>query len=831
MNIDKMLKKKIPIEHENRKKFKELLNGCFAFVISLIYFELLLRTQVGYAGVVWSLVLNILIGIGLGAVSKWLGSFLKRNVRIYVNLVPTVFYIAQIISLKHRAAPFCTLFIDTSDVHSFNVPFNTKWGFTGWMILLFAPVIIMCIKELLNRFVEFPVEIKEEIRQYFKYFGLYSAAIIYWEILLLTQIGFEGMTLYFLLFVPAWASVLSALTGWFKEKYNRIISPIVMLIPCAYYLAQLIYYRIFGSLFSVSMMGMAEDAATDFSWALMSTVKESWLWIIICLLPVIVTVVAAIFVKKEIFKGYRHYLHGAAVLKSVALWMAAAVLLGIFGMGDGTAYQAYHSNLVDTDTASHQLGALTNSAVETWVRFFGSQDEVIEENSFVPITPPSSVVVTPSVDSSPNMIEGIDFAELKGKTTNKKIQELCDYFSSVTPTNKNEYTGKFKDYNLIYICAESFSKYAIHPDVTPTLYKMSQGGIVLNNYYNSYKNTTTNGEFSFMTGLWPDVSRHAKNGTAVGSFAQSSDKLIPYTLGNLFTAKGVKSLAFHNYYGYYYRRSSTHPNLGYTSRFMSNKKGDGGMKFSTRWPASDLEMIEQSVDDYINEEQFNAYYMTFSGHGPYAYENPICAKNVEKVRKLVKGSNLTEGAKHYLAANMELDLAMEELLKRLEAAGKLETTLIVITADHYPYYLIDSTYNSLAGEKVEANFGKYESSCIMYCAGIDPVQVDTPCCNVDILPTVLNLFGLEYDSRLLPGVDIFSDSPHMAQLYNKSFITNKVKYNAQRGTAEWADSAADMTEQQKKEYLEYFKSLAKSRYAVSLEMMDTDFFRFIEENS
>ena len=47
----------------------------------------------------------------------------------------------------------------------------------------------------------------------------------------------------------------------------------------------------------------------------------------------------------------------------------------------------------------------------------------------------------------------------------------------------NEYTGMFADYNLIYICAEGFSTYAIDPDVTPTLYKMSHNGIILNNYY------------------------------------------------------------------------------------------------------------------------------------------------------------------------------------------------------------------------------------------------------------------------------------------------------------------------------------------------------------
>ncbi len=831
MDIEKMLKKKIPLLHEKRDAASSLLRYSLVFILSLIHFELLLRTQIGFNGVILSLILCVVAGAFLGLFAKWLCRVFEKDVKHLVLLLPTAFYIAQIIGLKRNGVPYF-MFITNGEILNaeYDTPFKTVLGCIGWILLLLAPILLTYVKKIFDKFVTINEDIKAEIRQYLKYAGIFAAALIYWELLLLTQIGFEGMTLYFLLFIAPWALILAALTGWFKEKFNRILTPVVMALPCVYYTAQFIYYRIFGSLFSVSMMGMAEDAATDFSWALMSTVKESWMWIILCILPVILTVLAAIFVKKKVFNGYRHYLHGVVVLKAIACWVAAALILGVFGTGDGTVYEAYHSNFVDTDTASNRLGALTNSALESWVRFFGSEENEETVETIVPITPPASIDV-PAVDSSPNQLSNIDFAALKSKTTNKKIQDLCDYFAAVSPTNKNEFTGKFKDYNLIYICAESYCKYAIHPTVTPTLYKMSQGGIVLNNYYNSYKNTTTNGEFSFMTGLWPDVSRHAKNGTAVGSFAQSSDNLIPFTLGNLFNTKGVKSLAYHNYYGYYYRRSTTHPNLGYTSRFMSNKKGDGGMSFSTRWPASDYEMMQQSVDEFINENQFNVYYMTFSGHGPYAYENPICAKNVEKVRKLVKGENLTEGAKHYLAANMELDMGLEYLLKRLEEAGKLEKTLIVLTGDHYPYYLIDSTYNSLAGEKVEANFGKYESSCIMYCAGMEPIQVDTPCCNVDILPTVLNLFGLEYDSRLLPGQDIFASTVHVAQLYNKSFVTDKVKYNASNGKATWLDAAADMTDDEKKEYLEYLKSLVKSRYAVSLEMMDTDFFRFVMDNS
>ena len=579
------------------------------------------------------------------------------------------------------------------------------------------------------------------------------------------------------------------------------------------------------------MMGLGANAVENFGWALWSTIKESVGWIFLCLLPVIVTLALGFLAPKGFFKRCRPITHIASLLFTVILWLMAVVLLLPFGTGNASAYAAYSSAHIDSDTGADRLGVLTNTIVEVGYTVFGAKSP--EKDSLLSPQGPQSPIdsttdTTPEIDTSPNVLAGVDFNKLKEKTDDKGKQELCDYFASVSGTNKNEYTGILKDYNLIYICAEAFSKYAIDPVVTPTLYKMSQGGIVLNNYYNSFKNTTTNGEYAFMTGLWPDVSRQADAGSTAGSFAQSVNKSLPFALGNMFEANGVKSYAFHNYKGYYYSRNKTHPNLGYSSaRFMG---GTNGMTFTTSWPSSDLEMMQQSIDDYINNEQFHAYYMTFSGHGPYSTDNPICVKNIKKVRELLNGRELNEGAEYYLAANYELELAMQYLLERLEQAGKLDNTMIVISGDHYPYYMRDAALNSFAGEKVDQNFDKYHSTCIMWCGGIDTIKVDTPCCNIDILPTVLNLFGMEYDSRLLPGTDIFSNNTHVAMLYNKSFITEYVRYNSQDGKAEWTSKANNLSDDEKQQYLDYLISLTKSRYTASLQVMDENFFKFVLDN-
>ena len=87
-----------------------------------------------------------------------------------------------------------------------------------------------------------------------------------------------------------------------------------------------------------------------------------------------------------------------------------------------------------------------------------------------------------------NVYEGLDFSKISEMSDDETIRNLCQYLEKVNPSLKNEYTGLFEGYNLIYICAESFSSLAIDERITPTLYKMANNGIVLNNYYNSFKN-------------------------------------------------------------------------------------------------------------------------------------------------------------------------------------------------------------------------------------------------------------------------------------------------------------------------------------------------------
>lgn len=256
--------------------------------------------------------------------------------------------------------------------------------------------------------------------------------------------------------------------------------------------------------------------------------------------------------------------------------------------------------------------------------------------------------------------------------------------------------------------------------------------------------------------------------------------------------------------------------MGYTMQFAED-----GMTFTTTWPASDLEMMEQSVDDYIGQEQFHAYYMTFSGHYEYKIgTNKIARRNWDLVKDLPYTS---EQAKAYLSCNIELDKAMEYLLHRLEEAGVAEKTAIVIAGDHFPYGLNNQQYGELVGEEID-DFSKFKDTLIFWVGGLEEdIVVEEYCCNVDILPTILNLWGFDFDSRMLAGRDVFSEGDHMAVLVDKSWLTDKAWFHADTGEVRYLVPEEELPEN----YMDTMNKLVATRFSVSSDILNQAYYNFV----
>ena len=377
----------------------------------------------------------------------------------------------------------------------------------------------------------------------------------------------------------------------------------------------------------------------------------------------------------------------------------------------------------------------------------------------------------------------IDFNEL-AETTEGTWAELDRYVAGLTPSSKNEMTGRFAGYNLVFISCEALSAEAIRPDTTPTLYRMATKGIQVPEYYQFDSAGTTGGECANLFGFMA-----TEGGSSVKMCADHNNYM---TIGNMLNRQGYTGWAFHNNTYTYYGRDATHNNLGYSEGYMGY--GNGMEQWVTwQWPQSDLEMVRGTFENlYGNEasEPFNVYYMSVSGHsGYYPGENAMADLHWNKVENL----DYSPAVKGYLAANIELDRALEYLIGALEDKGMLDHTLIVMGADHFPYGLDDDgplgslpLLSELYGYDVNTYFERDHNRLIMWSADLedDPIEIAEPVQSIDVLPTLLNLFDCEWDSRLLPGRDIFSDKQALCFDLSYDWKSTLGTYYARTGTFE-----------------------------------------------
>ena len=481
--------------------------------------------------------------------------------------------------------------------------------------------------------------------------------------------------IYPLLFTVPIGGVTALMTGLFpKPAVNRTLTWIFLAVQALLFSVQTVYYSVFKSFLSWGMAGTGGDAMTNFIRDVLRALLESSWRLLLFAVPLILT---GVLMKQKIITCKKAYWPWSATLAVASLAAHVFALISLFfcGTGNYTPYDRYYKTWV-LDSNISELGLLTTTRLEWQGMLFGhtTQDEIStpsDINQWINSTPTSSgdpvsqgptssePVVDP-IDTSPNIMD-IDFTALIAGETDKTIKQLHQYFAALPGTRKNEYTGMFKDYNLIMICAESLSPYAIFPDLTPTLYRMTQEGFIFNNFYTMYPAVTTNGEYSFCTGLIPDMSRAKTD----GSFSASQNNWLPFCMGHQFNALGYTSRAYHDYIYTYYNRNKTHPNMGYIFR---GSGGKGGMRFTNNWPLSDIEMMEQTIPEYIGDEKFHTYYMTVSGHLAYRFNagNEMADKNQAAVEAWAENHpGVKKNAQAYLACNLEFENSMTLLLEQL----------------------------------------------------------------------------------------------------------------------------------------------------------------------
>lgn len=413
----------------------------------------------------------------------------------------------------------------------------------------------------------------------------------------------------------------------------------------------------------------------------------------------------------------------------------------------------------------------------------------------------------------------IDFAALAESESNSDVAKLHSYVASQTPAMTNAYTGLFKGKNLILITAEAFTGAWLDPELTPTLWRMAHEGIEFTDYYQPlWAAGTTGGEYSNVVGLVPGSGQCMKESYQQDFFL---------TIGNQLQKLGYSSAAYHNNSYTYYDRHKTHTLLGYDEFIgMGN-----GMEEGVRdvWPQSDQEMIDFTIPKHLDAQPFSLYYMSVSGHSEYSRGgNAQSSKNYDAVSHL----DCSEAIKCYMAANLDLEYAMASLVRQLEEAGIADDTVIVIGSDHYPYGLdqsdtwgtSESYLSELFGQECNSRFVRDQNTLIIWSGSIEDMDivVDTPTSSLDILPTLSNLFGVAYDSRLLIGRDVFSDATPLVFWPDYSWKTDKGTYDSSTRRFTSADGLGISDS-----YVSNISAQVGNKLTYSKAVQTTDYFNYV----
>lgn len=607
---------------------------------------------------------------------------------------------------------------------------------------------------------------------------------------------FSVNTLMVILFSIPFIVIFSTIATLFSEKANKVLNIILTSALTLVTLAQIVYYNFYDSIFSFFSLTTGTGQVMQFWQMIIDVILRIWYIFVIILIPYVLFLV---FNKKFNFKRPN---------KTIVISEVATLILSIIGITilvhfDNKGIYSLRRLLFKTHAPMltiNKTGLLTMETIDIYRYLFGFKEEIYIEEKTEPVI---------KEEKKEYNVYNIDFDKLIAETTDNNLINMHKFFQSVEPTEKNKYTGMFKGKNLIFITAEAFDTIAIDKNITPTLYKMATNSFVFNNYYQPlYPVSTSDGEYMNLMSLIP------KEG--VWSFKATSKLSMPFGLGNVFKKEGYNAYAFHNHTYKYYSREKSHTNIGF--KYIGCGNGLERKMNCKHWPNSDAEMMDATFDYYLKDNKpFVTYYMTVSGHLNYNfYGNNMASRN----KKAVKNLKYSTAVKAYYATQIELDKAMSKLLNKLEEKNLLNDTLIVIAPDHYPYGLKTSEMNEVSKIDRSDKFENYHTSLIIYNPTIEKTEVNKVVSGIDILPTVLNLFGMDYDSRLLMGKDIFSETEGLAILSDRSWVSDKGKYNSVS-----KEFISNTNEEVSKEYIEKINTEVYQKFSMSSLILDNDYYK------
>lgn len=579
-----------------------------------------------------------------------------------------------------------------------------------------------------------------------KFFINNIAFLVYCFFSFLLEITTIAMTTNTFFMSKPWLYLLGLLLTFFVYNFishkaiKRWYLLILLILQCVANLGCVILFENTGTIFDFSMLSLLKETA-DFA----GTVSVNYLYIVYIVLLISVYCLCVNILGKKADDHYCIHKLISGMFAIIAIASQGAYLIDTNKMSE----DAFINNLyVDTNDKYALYGASSN--------FINEMSKMLFFNKY-------------------------------NELSNKEIEDYIYENKNI----KTNYFGVSKDNNLVTILVESFEWFSfisdsnVYPNganlndekldiLYPNLRKFYNMSVVMNNHYS--ENKTDMSEDEALLGVYPS--------NEYINYGYSSNKLSTSIASSLkLTDENITSNFFHNNKSGFYNRGKVVSSLGYENLYFINEMEENGV---TNYMNSKKETLMNKdsemfyyMKDFMfpSDKRFNTHITTISMHGDYSYRS-----NMEEYHNIIDSLNINienSYLKNYMAAVMDFDKAIGIMLNDLESKDLLDKTTIIMFADHNTYMSSLSNYVKDINSYGNDNYTElYRVPLMIYDPNIDHTIINKFTTTYDIVPTVLDLFGINYYTNLYYGNSIFSDVESV--LYTKAFdvfITDKLLFS------------------------------------------------------
>ena len=428
----------------------------------------------------------------------------------------------------------------------------------------------------------------------------------------------------------------------------------------------------------------------------------------------------------------------------------------------------------------------------------------------------------------------------RSKASEADLKPVEEYIQQHYAKPNPEYFGMAKGRNVIYIHLESFQQFLIdyklkvddkEYEVTPFLNSLyhSKETFAFSNVFNQVKaGKTSDAETMIETGLF---------GLNQGSFmvnygGTNTQQAAPFILSK----NGYNSSAvFHGNAGSFWNRNTAYKQWGYNYFFDASYFTKQNSSNSFQYGLNDKYMLKDSIK-YLErlQQPFYTKFITVSNHYPYT----TSLSGDDLGFPLAKTQDETING--YFATANYLDSSIKAFFDYLKESGLYKNSIIVLYGDHYG---ISNSRNPalapLLGKNSET-WSSYDNAMLqrvpymVVIPGMDKGGIiDTYGGEIDMLPTLEHLLGIESNKFLQVGQDMLSPDHDQIVAFRSANYFVTPEYTSYSGRTYYTKTGEEITnpDEKTKEELDKIREAANLQLKISDSIQTGDLLRFFKGNN